>query len=191
MSGEAEPSSIKDAALLYCTDRKQFLEIYKDTLHNEYLPALFLHSGTRPDLAEHVPLWVLGHETIPGTHGFDGLRNDGRLIECKTGSIKNANNMSHFGNIQINDVSEKMIARYDHEMPEIAIFEIHWKGLRPYYVEALTKKGRKSVSVSRNKWEHFAMLRYRNKDDDVLKLTPTRFYKLLYNERIRSKKHSA
>lgn len=189
----ATPKDIQKAAKIYCTDRTKFLAKYKGTLHHQYLDMLFLEAGTRPDLAEEIPLWVLGHTPIPGTHGFDGVSAgpNGWPVECKTCSCKSVACIKHFGNIQINDISQNTIDKYDAEQPEIlfsffieghliAIYEILWDDVRPFYVDALKKPGRKCVTLTRKKWEEFGLLRFKNSNNTMIEeLVPKKFKELL------------
>lgn len=189
---DVEPH-IMEAAIEYCTTRRKFLYKHKGDLHHHYLDMLFLNSGSRPDLAEMVPLWVLGHKTDRAesiTHGYDGVRIDNHPVECKTSNRKHLPVQSSFGTITVNDVSENTIGKYDADQPEIifsffvrghlvAIFEVLWKDIRPWYVTALDKPGRKSFAIGRNAWEEFAILRYQTTNKMVLKQIPARFRILL------------
>jgi len=186
------PAEIKRAALSYTTNRNNFLKKHKGSLHHKYLDMLFLHSGTRPDLAEQIPLWVLGHRTIPGTHDFDGERIDDVPVECKTQNIKDVTKItSGFGCISINDISQTIIDKYDEEQPEIlfsffieghliAIFEIPWEALKPRYEAVLEKTGRKCIKITRFHWQNFCTLRFKNKNATLINdLVPKKFKELL------------
>ncbi len=145
-------NDIIDVATLYVTNRPLFEQQYGDTLHKDYLDMLFIGAATRPEIAEDIPVRMMGYTLKEGKHGLDGLpgQTDG-YAEAKvttTDTVRTAR--SGFGSITINDPSPSIVEKYEQYQPEfifpvyidgllITIYTVEWKHLRPYYMDGLQR----------------------------------------------------
>ena len=181
---------IVDVATLYVTYRPLFEQQYGDTLHKDYLDMLFIGAATRPEIAEDIPVKMMGYTLKEGKHGLDGLPGqvDG-YAEAKvttTDTIRKAR--GGVGNITINDPSPSIVEKYDQYQPEfifpvyvdgllITVYTTEWKHLRPYYMDGLDKikqnnlKGKptRNFSLTATKILENAKIRFVYGDKDVAK----------------------
>lgn len=153
------PKEILNAAILYTTNRLEFLKKYSGTLHEGYLNLLFLGAATRPDLAEEIAVILYGYSPIPKKHGFDGINENKtpKYAEVKVRTTdserisKNCNkkgNSSNIGSITVNDPSQNIIDKYNKHSPVflfpfyidghlICIFSQEWARLKPHYEKTI------------------------------------------------------
>lgn len=188
-------TEIINAAVSYCTERSKFNAKYGKTLHKDYLDMLFLGASTRPELAEYVPLVVLGYTPLPDKHGYDG-DNNGRPVEGKirttdTQRLQESSQAGgQFTSITVNDPSDNIVKKYDRDNPEfvfaffidghlLVAFSIEWKNLREHYVRGIENikragNGRRNFSLTVGKWLPHATVVYKHSDPAVLALMPHR-----------------
>ena len=180
--------AVFDAALLYTTDRTAFLRRYsKNHLARGLLNEIFLESESRPDLAERVAIYALGHSPSVVKKGYDGWTRHGRPVEAKVRNFVSVDGAfpSSQTSTTINDVSRSIVDRYKQDNPLFifpyfydghlsTIFAVDYKHLDQYYEKCLAnpKKGRISFKLGASSWLPHARRVFSHQDQSILNYLP-------------------
>jgi hypothetical protein len=183
--------NIVDVAIMYCCDRDSFTAQYGDTLHKDYLDMLMLNTTTRPDLAESIPIKILGYRGKDKKHGYDGYDDTrSRPIEGKIRMTTTIDGKvpPTLTAITINDPSESIFEKYENDNPEflfaffingflVVCFSVEWSTLKPLYrsgIDNIKKagNGRRNFSVTPKWWIDECSVSWVNPNPDVIKLLP-------------------
>lgn len=182
-------------ATLYCCNRALFdqeLGITIDTLHKEYLDLMMLNTTTRPDLAEVVPMSVLGYTGKTRKHGYDGFDDIlQRVVEAKIRMAMTGDDGKlppTLTSITINDPSDNIFQKYENDNPlflfayyvngHLAVcFHVEWSVLRPLYVKGIADikakgGGRRNFSISVKHWANNCSVAWSNPDPAIIALLP-------------------
>ena len=182
---------IVEVATLYCCDREKFVEQYGDTRDHAYLNMLMLNTTTRPDIAEDIPIKLLGYRGKTKKHGYDGYDEKRHChIEAKIRMTSTVNGKvpQTLTAITINDPSETIFTKYDNDKPEflfvfyinghlVVCFAVKWDTLKPLYRDGIDKikksgNGRRNFSVTPKWWIEDCSVVWTNPNSEVIKLLP-------------------
>lgn len=182
-------------AEMYCCNRQQFdKEVGStiDPLHQDYLEMIMLNTTTRPDLAEIVPMHILGYEGKERKHGYDGrdpvsLRDiEAKIRMAMTDEVGKL--PSSLTSVTINDPSDNIFQKYETDNPLfvfvfyinghlVACFNIEWSVLRPLYETGIAKikakgNGARNFSISAKHWVNNCSVGWVNPNPSVVALLP-------------------
>lgn len=183
------------AAKLYCCDRQQFtaeLGVSINPIHKDWLDMTMLNTTTRPDLAEIVPMDILGYEGKERKHGYDGYDPiTPRDVEAKIrmAMVDDKGKLpSSLTSITINDPSDNIFQKYEKDNPLfvfayyinghlVVCFHVEWSVLRPLYAEGIAKikakgNGARNFSISAKQWINACSVAWSNPDPAVVALLP-------------------
>ena len=173
---------------LFVQDRAAFNEKYADEPRTISLcNKMFLVTESRPQVAEHIAVTIMGHE-ICHEKKYDGMIvNNGQIaryseykVTCRR--LQEDGKYSSMSSIQINDVSESIVARYVADQPLFvfpyfldghlaAMFSVDFAVIEPKYTNFLatnTKVGRPSFSLALSDWLSHATVEFVHKDPEVV-----------------------
>lgn len=195
---------VENAALLYATNRNEFYNQYKNTVHEIYLKNNF-SDVNYSSLAENIPMLMTNWIPHVLKHQYDGYRgadykSASEFIECKPEKTNNLMKSKISGHATWNDISFKKIEKLKND--KLTLMFTGWiEGYLMYIVTVphnydilinklseqlnsaiINNKARRNGSVNYNSWIDCPELKIEwLAKEEIWNLYPKKYNKKFYN----------